>query len=598
MDTIETPVLIIGGGGCGLSAAIFLSRLGVESWLVERHPTTSPAPKAHYLNPRAMEIYREAGVADAIYARAAPLEHMSRVAWYTSLGGDGPLDRRLIAAMDSFGGGDLEAQYAATTPCRACNYPQLRLEPLLREYSETIGPDRINFNHELVDFTQDADGVTATIERRDDGSRYLVRARYMIGADGGKKVGGILGVEMDGPARLIDMMSAHFRADLSPWIDDDRPMIRWFNNPDQVGGTWGSGVIVAMGPDRYDRHSPEWLVHFAFAPDDPAQFSSETLAPRLRALLKTPDLDIEVVQSNNWQVQGVLARQFRVGRVFLAGDAAHRHPPTTGLGLNSAIQDAHNLAWKLALVLDGTADDSLLDSYESERRAVTAHNVEWALFTFQNHLAIDAGIGLIPGAPPEVNRMAFVQLFADNAMGHSRRQRLAEIVATQRMEFQAHDIELGFSYPHGAIVPDGTSAPVRDLMGGNHVQCARPGHRFPHFWLERDGERISSIDLFGDGRFVLLTGAGGADWRNAAASVAAHRGIPLDCHMIADKESLRAVDGDWMTLCGISTDGAILVRPDGHVGWRSMKSADDPAGALHAAMAVILPSTAIKRASA
>jgi 2,4-dichlorophenol 6-monooxygenase len=584
---IATKVLIVGGAGCGLASALFLSQNGIESWLIERHPDTSPAPKAHYLNPRTMELFRELGLADSIYTQSAPFENMQRVGWYTTLGGDGPLDRKTLGIMDAFGGGALREEYATKSPCRAANYPQLRLEPLMCEFARTQPGINLNYHHELERFEQDGAHVYADIRNRGDGTLYRVRAEYMIAADGGKKVGQDLGIPMDGIERLADMMSAHFEADLSPWIDDDTPMIRWFNNPDQAGGTWGSGVIVAMGPEKYDRHSREWLVHFAFQPDDPAQFDASTILPRLRTLLKIPDLPMRVLRMNNWQVQGVLARHFRDGRVFLAGDAAHRHPPTTGLGLNSAIQDAHNLAWKLAAVLKGYASEALLDSYETERRAVTGQNVDWALLAFQNHLVIDAAIGLIPGAPPEVNRNAYVQLLSDTKIGAARRARLAEVLGTQRMEFQAHNVESGFHYEDGFLLADGSSAPESDPLGTEFKPVARPGHRLPHLWLQRNGRRLSTLDLVGRGRFVLLTASAGDSWSYAAREQA-RGGFPIEAIAIGAAADPVAAEGEVARLFEIGEGGAVLVRPDGHICWRIERDAAPSAAAADEALRAVL----------
>jgi 2,4-dichlorophenol 6-monooxygenase len=587
MRTMETPVLIVGGAGCGLASAIFLARLGIESWLIERYPNTSPAPKAHYLNQRTMEIFREEGIAEKIYELSTPAENMARVGWYTSLGGDGELDRKTIHVMDAFGGNSLRETYERDSPCRAANYPQLRLEPLLLEHVRTLPAAKLNYHHELQSFVQDADGVTATVLDRGAGTTYQVRAKYMIGADGGRMVGPKLGIVMDGIDRLFDMVTSHFAADLSHVIEDDSLMIRWFINPEK-GGSWGSGVMVALGPKRYDRHSEEWLLHFAFQPDDPAQFDEKSVVPRLKELLRLPDLEPKIIRMNNWKVQGVLARSFRAGRIFLAGDAAHRHPPTTGLGLNTAVQDAHNLAWKLAAVLNGQASESLLDSYEAERRPVAARNVNWAMLTFQNHLVIDAGIGLIPGAPVEVNREAFRMLFSDSPEGITRRQRLTEVIRTQRCEFQAHDTELGFHYDSSAMVPDGTAAPERSPLGDQYEPVARPGHRLPHVWLTRGAQRSSTLDLAGRGRFVLLIGPEGDHWRRAAASVATAAGIGVDAVSIGagcDRDDLQ---GDWARLRGTGNDGAILVRPDGHVGWRSVGAVARPTETLAMALGAIL----------
>lgn len=564
MQEVNVPVLIIGGAGAGLSAAVFLARHGIESWMVERHPTTSPAPKAHYLNQRTMEILREEGLAETIYAKGTPHANMSTVGWYTTLGGDGELDRKTLHVMEAFGGGSLRATYEKHSPCLPGNYAQLHVEPLLLAHAKTLKHASLNYSHELRSFSQDADGVVATIKDLIKDTVYTVRAQYMIGADGGRTIGPALGIPMDGIDRLFDMVTCHFAADLSHVIDDDSPMIRWFTNPEK-GGAWGSGVMVAMGPKRYDRHSEEWLMHFAFQPDDKDQFDNESVIPRLKELLRLPDIQPRVIRMNNWKVQGVLARSYRQGRVFLAGDAAHRHPPTTGLGLNTAIQDTHNLAWKLAMVIKGQASPALLDSYEAERRPVGANNVNWAMFTFQNHMAIDAGIGLIPGAPIEFNREAFRKLFADTGDGAARRQRLEEVIRTQRAEFQAHDIEIGFHYNSGAVIADGTPAPKRDAMGGVHVPTTRPGHRLPHAWLTYQGKPVSTLDITGHQRFTLLTGPKGDAWHQAAKAIS---GIDLDVRTIGTADGYADPKGDWASVREVADDGAILVRPDGHVAWR------------------------------
>ena len=283
----------------------------------------------------------------------------------------------------------------------------------------------------------------------------------------------------------------------------------------------------------------------------------------------------------------MLVDRYRWGRVLLAGDAAHRHPPTTGLGLNSAIQDAHNLTWKLAAVLKGQAHDSLLDSYEAERRPVAAANIQWALMTFQNHQLTDAGIGLVRGNA-ELSMANFRRYFADNAEGRTRRARLAQIMEVQRMEWQAHDIELGYHYDDGAVMPDGTPTPQRDPLGQTYVPTTRPGHRLPHAWLERDGKTLSTLDLVQPGRFVLLTGSKASGWADAAAALAQSCGVPIDVVEISDQSPVRDTDRTWRHLRAVSADGAILVRPDQHVGWRAMGRAEQPPAELAAAMTKIL----------
>ncbi|WP_374413718.1 FAD-dependent monooxygenase [Novosphingobium colocasiae] len=585
MAHIEVPVLIVGGAGCGLTSANLLGRLGIECLVLERYPATSPAPKAHYLNQRTMEILREEGLADYIYANSTPAENMSRVGWYTSLGGDGPLDRKQIGIIDAFGGHSLKDAYQADSPVRSANFAQMYIEPLLLEHLKTYPTSQIRFHQEVKSFTQDDTGVTAQVENRDTGEIYEVRAQYMIAADGGRMVGPALGIEMDGIPRLIDMVTVWFAADLSDYIEDESVMIRWFTNPEK-GGSWGSGVMVALGPKTFGKGSEEWLMHFAFPPDAAGPLNPESAIPEIRKLLRIPDLDVKVIRMNDWKVQGVLARKYREGRVFLAGDAAHRHPPTTGLGLNSAVCDAHNLTWKLAAVLKGEADTSLLDSYEPERRPVAANNIAWAMMTFQNHLTIDAAIGLMPGAPVEFNVAAYHKLFSDTPEGAARRQMVKEVVGTQRAEFQAHDIEIGFRYDEGAIIPDGTEPPPRGLLGDTHVPTMRPGHRLAHVWLEKDGRQVSTLDLTRLDRFTVFTNGPAGKWADAAATVAKAGSLTID--VVSVGGDYRTTGDRWATVSGLKPGGALIVRPDQHVAWRGADAVADPAVTLAQVLSTVL----------
>jgi 2,4-dichlorophenol 6-monooxygenase len=582
---MDVPVLIVGGGGCGLSASIFLSELGVESMLVERHDGTSHLPKAHYLNQRTMEIYRQYGIADSVYDAGAGLEKFGKVRWTTSLGGDGPLDAKILYTIDGFGGGKLFEPYMRDSACPSSNLPQIRLEPILKRHAEERAPGRVRFGHELVALAEDADGVRATVQELASGDTYEVRAQYVIGADGGKTVGEKIGVSMNGPSGLLDMVSCHFKADMSAYADETC-LITWLLNPDGAG-SWGSGAMVPMGP-TWGKHSEEWNFIFAFGPDDPERFDEAAIVPRLKGLMKLPDLEIEVLRISHWVLEGVLADKYRVGRVFLGGDAAHRHPPTTGLGLNTAIQDSHNLAWKLAAVISGHADPSLLDSYEPERQAIGARNVDWAMFTFMNHLLIDAGMGLMPGQPAEANRAAMEAYFADTPMGATRRARAAEVIETQRMEFQAHDVEIGFHYPEGALVPDGSATPPSDPMGSVYHPTTRPGHRLPHAWLESGGKRLSTHDLVAKDGFVLLTDPSGTAWVAAAEAAEEKFGVTIRAVTIGDGGDYADVDGVWAQVREISEGGAVLVRPDNHVAYRAASPVGDAREAVTRALGALL----------
>jgi 2,4-dichlorophenol 6-monooxygenase len=341
-----------------------------------------------------------------------------------------------------------------------------------------------------------------------------------------------------------------------------------------------------MGP-TWGKHSEEFVLHFAFSPDDDERFNEEAIIPRMKKMLKLPDIEPKVHKVSHWILERVVAQQWRHGDIFLAGDAAHRQPPTSGLGLNTGIQDAYNLTWKLAQVLAGRAGEELLDSYEAERLPVSTDGADWALLAFMNHGVIDAGIGLVPGAPVEVNKAAFHALFSDTRLGRALRARAEVAIGTQTWEFQAHDVEIGFTYEAGAVVDDGSAPVVRDDMGRVYAPSTKPGHRLPHAWLKHDGQQLSTHDLVGDnGGFLLITGANGDAWAEAAATATDKTGVAITVAAIGS--DYRDTDGSWAQLRQIGEDGVILVRPDNHVAWRSPAAVADPAGILTDAIHTVL----------
>jgi 2,4-dichlorophenol 6-monooxygenase len=583
---IEVPVLIVGAGACGLTSSIFLSNYGVEHLVVERHEGTSRLPKAHYLNQRTMEILRQHGLSGPVMELGAPLEKFGKVRFKTSLGGSGPLDGRLIHEIDAFGGGALRSTYEADGPILSTNLPQLRLEPIFRKQAEQRAPGRVLFNHELVSW-EDGERIRAVVRNRATGENLTVVARYLIAADGGKTIGPKLGVKMEGLTAMAEVTTVHFAADLSRWWDDGT-LITWFLNPENAAL---SGIaLVEMGP-TWGKGSEEWGLHFALAPQDPARNDQALLVQRMREVMKLPDLELKVITVSHWSLEAVLADRYRVGNVFLAGDAAHRHPPATGLGMNTAIQDAHNLCWKLAAVVSGKAAPSLLDTYEPERRPVGGHNVAWAMFASSNHqVIIDAAIGLGPHLPPFMRPMMYGAYLENSPMGETARARGAEIFNTHRAECQAHDVELGVAYgAGGALVPDGSPPPPRDPMGARYHPTTRPGHRLPHAWIEQGGNKLSTHDLVGkDIAFALLTGPDGGAWSDAARTVSEKLGVPIRAARIGGSNGWADTQGRWAKVGELGGAGAVLVRPDNHVAWRAQKLAGDPVSELTRALETIL----------
>ncbi|MFD9908399.1 FAD-dependent monooxygenase [Streptomyces sp. NPDC059063] len=583
MEVTEVPVLIVGGGGCGLAASVFLSDHGVGHVLVERHADTSILPKAHYLNQRTMEIFRQHGLAGAVSEHAADTGQFGKVRWQTSLAGDGPLDRRVIHEMDAFGGGALTDRYAAHGPVLPAKLPQLRLEPLLRRQAQQRNPGRVLFSHELLSFTEQDKHVVAEIRNLADGTVTRIRARYVIAADGGRTLGPQLGVRMEGVTNMVDVTSAYFSADLSRWWHDGT-IITWFVNPRRPDL---NSTLLEMGP-TWGRHCEQWGLHFALGDAD--RDDEAAVTGRIREVLGLPGLDLTVHKVSHWSIERVLADRYRTGRFLIVGDAAHRQPPTTGLGLNGGIQDVHNLAWKLAAVLAGRADDALLDTYARERRPVGERNVDWGLATWFHHRVLtEAALGLGAHVPPERRTAAFSAYFADSPTGALTRARAAEIFATHRAECHAHELELGFAYAQGALVPDGSRPPARSPLGTDYRPTTRPGHRLPHAWLEHGGQRLSTLDLAGPSTgFALITGAAGTAWAKAAEQVAEKLSLPLAVARIGDGAPYTDTDRGWAAVREVADDGAVLVRPDQHVAWRSTGAVDKPADVLAGVLSALL----------
>lgn len=469
-------------------------------------------------------------------------------------------------------------------PLRSANLPLLRLEPIFRKLAEDRNPGKVLFNHQVTDFVDDGNSVLVTV-LDPDGKETKYRCQYLVGADGGRFVGPKLGVVMEGPKGIADMVSIHFSADLSEYWDDRYFACHFING--SCGTVFESGAIVPLGP-TWGRHSEEWVFHFGFDLNDENRFAEENLLPRVRKLLKIPDLQVKVHKISHWVLERVLANKYSEGRVFLAGDAAHRRPPTTGLGLNTCIDDALNLAWKLALVIKEKATAELLSTYEIERRPVGRRNCDWGLFTFKNSNVVNAAIGLVPGQESG-NKLSFDQLFEDSAIGRTRRAQVALMIDSQCIEFSAHDIELGFSYPEGFVVPDGTDAPESDPFGQIYVPTTRPGHRLPHAWLEKNDALISTHDLVGSGIvFLLITDAYGSEWVSTAEECASTydieiKTVRIDMHSSLVKD-VRDHDEQWEMVKELKRGGALLVRPDNFVAWRSKLASQNGGAELANAM--------------
>ena len=576
MSHTDVPVLIVGGGASGLSSSIALSRLGVEHVMIERHPTTAHAPKAHILNQRTMEFFRQLGFDDRVYETGNAGKYLQTATWRTTLGGDAIGDAQAFAKIACWGGGKLEEEMTAISPSPPCSCHQIKLEPLLHEYALASSGDAVRFNTELIDFEERDGGVFATTRDRASGEEHTIQARYVIAADAGRTIGPKVGVTMNGSHHLQDNVSMHFTADFSDYLDDGT-ILNWMMNTSSAGAFGlASGVLVPV--DR-GRDSREWVLHFGFPPDA-VEVDAELLAEKARELLKLPGHPIEVHQVNHWVLENILADKFRVGPYFFIGDAAHRHPPTIGIGMNSAYGDMSNIVWKLAMVVKGLAGEGLLDTYEVERQPTIARNMDCASTTYFSHMLVPVALGLMPGMDDDARKAAFNAFFEDSAEGERKRARAQEMIeGVLRMEFQATGLELGYGYESSAVVFDEAGREYQpDPTGCNYTPLSGPGNRVPHVWLS-DGR--STLDLVGSfERFGLIAGPEGAAWVAGAEEAARQLGVPLHAEVLNAEA--------WSKIPDVTAAGALLVRPDNHIAFRSKTAPSNAQQQITDALATVL----------
>ena len=577
MQTIDTDVLVVGAGPAGLTAAALLARDGIDAITVTRHPGTANSPRAHITNQRTMEVFRDLGIEQAVRAVATPNELMGNNVWATSFAAPE------LARMHTWGTGvDRISDYAAASPAQMCNIPQHILEPVILDGARAHGAD-VRFSTELITISQDADRVQAVVRRRDTGQEYVIRARYAIGADGGRsRVAEQLGFPFDGESGLGAAANVWLEADLTRYCAHRPGTLYWMCRPGN--DYWvGSGTWICVAPWT------EWVLLFMYDPAEEPDLGEQAVRERARITIGDPDVDIRIKAVSTWQINHVVATRYRRGRVFLAGDAAHRHPPANGLGTNTSVQDSYNLCWKLTAVLRGEAGPALLDSYHAERQPVGRQVVDRALRSVTDMAPLSAAFGFRPDQTAEQGWAGLEELGADSDRGRQRRRTLAEAVELQNYQFNCHGVELGQRYRSGAVLDDGTAWPEPDRDPElYHQPTTHPGARLPHAWLHRGTERVSTLDLPGPGRLTLLTGIGGAPWQDAATRVAEHLGIELTTATIGPGCAYEDLTGDWSRLREIAEAGCLLVRPDGHIAWRHADLAPDPTRALTAALSQLL----------
>ncbi|MER7457059.1 FAD-dependent monooxygenase [Micromonospora sp. NPDC126480] len=526
-DTYDetTPVLVVGGGYAGLASSLFLAHHGVASVLVDRHPGISVQGRARGINQRTMELYRPLGVEDPIRRAGRPFDDEAGVVRCETLSGEWTW---LLAD-------DTRKPLPELTPAEFVMADQRSVEPILVDAARARGAD-IRFGTRCRSVTADDDGVTAVVEDVATGERRTVRCRYLVAADGFRgRTREAVGIGRAGPGVTQHWVTFLVRADLTG-IVRQRAMF-WIVVNDEIG--LGSFLTTSV-PDQ-------WAMSVSF---DPARTPASSFTPeRCRELARSflgTDRPVEVLDVAAWEEAVGVADRFRAGRVFLVGDTAHVWPPAGAMGANAAVQDAHNLAWKLAAVLGGWAGEGLLDTYEAERRP--------------------AALAL-----------------ADITVARQR-ARFGEDPGTEDVD----DVlcTLGQRYRSTATV----GARPDPVYGRELATRAEPGLRAPHLWLDRGGERISVHDLCHDA-FVLLTGDGAVRWDGVGSLVARELSVPLRAYRIGPAAAgADLVDVEGVFAARYDTAGATLLRPDGYVAWCS-RDPVDPAAALREALRTVLGRT-------
>lgn len=576
---IDTEVLIIGTGPAGGSAAALLATYGIDCIVVNRFPGTSRTPRAHITNQRALEILRDLGLEPEVQAQAVPNELMGENPFCTSLAGE-ELGRIRTWGTEP----DRRADYERASPTMICDLPQNLLEPILVRAAAHRGA-KVRFLTEYLGHEQDGDGVTTRLKDHLNGTEYTIRSNYLIGADGANsKVVSDLGLPIEGHMGVSGSMNIVFDADLSRYAAHRPSVLYWIIHPGaQIGGL-GVGVVRMVRPWH------KWLAIWGYEIEDgPPELSDDEAKAILYEMVGDDSIPIRIEATSTWTVNDAYARQLSSGRVFCMGDAVHRHSPFNGLGSNVSIQDAYNLAWKLAHVLRGKAAPALLDSYDTERAPVAEQTVKRANSSLELMPPIFQALGLLDTTDPAEMRRNMDMLKQSSPEAAEQRENLRRAIDESDYVYNCHGVETNQRYASAAILSDGTTEPPSDRdFELFHHPSSRPGAHVPHAWLTRDGHRLSTLDLCGQGRFSLLTGLGGEAWQDAAQAVRERLGIELVVHIIGPGREHEDCYGDFARLRGTEETGALLVRPDMYVGWRAQAVSKSATEDLLAAMTRIL----------
>jgi len=529
----DVDVLIIGAGPVGMLGGILASRHGLSSLVVERRSGPQTAPAAHVVNGRTYEICRQAGLdMERIHAAGKDPADAGHVNFVTRLAG------ALIGRLPFERQGDSCLDF---TPTPLRNLSQHRFEPILADELHASDRAELRYRQQWQHSEEVIDGVISDVVDLDSGETAQVRSRYVVGCDGASsRVRKMLGIEMAGPPLLQCYLMIHFAANLRA-LTADRPGVLHF-------------VLDPEAPGAFIAHDVEsdWVFMHAIDPDlESAEDYDDARCLAVVEGAAGTELSAEILGKGAWWMSAQTAESMGEGRVFLAGDAAHRFPPTGGLGLNSGMQDIHGLMWRLAAVCHAQASAELLSSYATERLPVARNNAQQSLNNAIKMVALPAALGT--DVEPTTERMQ--ASMADP----TKAEEIAAAVEMQREHFDLFGLQLGYVYDEGALVPEELVLAEPGSPSEYHPS-GRPGARMPHAWLDEERSR-STLDLVPVDRSVLISFGEHERWAEGIAGT--------NLAFIRVGVETPALDA-WRELCQIDDSGALLVRPDQHVAWRAV----------------------------
>ena len=563
MTDIKTDVLIVGTGPAGSSTAALLSSYGIDNVLINNYSWLAGTPRAHITNQRTMEVLRDLGkeVEAEAYLHATEQDLMGENIFCTSLAGEE------LGRMKSWGKHpNSRAEHLLSSPSFMNDLPQTFMEPLLYKTACSRGTQS-RMSTQYLSHIEDEDGVLSTCLDKLSNKEIKIRSKYLVGADGGNsKVAENIDLPFEGKMGVGGSMNILFKADLSKYVAHRPSVLYWVLQPGaDIGG-------IGMGLVRMIRPWNEWLIVWGYDINQPAPKVDKDFATKVaRDLVGDPELEIDLLSVSTWTVNNMYAKKMSKGRVFCAGDATHRHPPSNGLGSNTSIQDGFNLAWKLAYVIKDKAGAELLDTYSIERSPIAKQIVTRANQSIAEFGPIFEALGLNDTQDPVKMKKNMDERKQNSPKAEKQRQALREAIAFKKYEFDAHGVEMNHRYKSNSVLTEGDKEPEfkkdKELF---YQPTTYPGARIPHAWVyDKTGLKHSLLDLCGKGNFSIFTGIGGEQWLKAAKNIETQLGIKIQCNIIGPDQDFEDHAGEWSSIREISDSGLILVRPDQHICWRS-----------------------------